>query len=153
MSYDTHKNWFYKRHGKIIRLYRLRRTSHRVVDSEGRVSPSGSDELIYPDETITNGLRVEYTALVKPFVAEDPDVTADASLTEATSPKETSHVNLNRMLSLAVVEYIKAQFAERKGDIKAKEYFMNQFYNKLADNESNKNDIFVAGTMRPFALK
>lgn len=153
MSYDTHKNWFYKRHGKIIRLYRLRKTSHRVVDSEGRVSPSGSDELIYPDETIINGLRVEYTALVKPFVAEDPDVTADASLTEATSPKETSHVNLNRMLSLAVVEYIKAQFAERKGDIKAKEYFMNQFYNKLADNESNKNDIFVAGTMRPFALK
>jgi|TARA_R100001530_G_C4289419_1_gene147661 hypothetical protein len=153
MSYDTHKNWFYKRHGKIIRLYRLRKTSHRVVDSEGRVSPSGSDELIYPDETIPNGLRVEYTALVKPFVNGDPDTVADASLVEVTSPKEGSHVNLNRMLSLAVVEYVKAQFAERKGDIKAKEYFMNQFYNKLADNESNQNNVFVANTMRPFAVK
>jgi hypothetical protein len=153
MSYDTHKNWFYKRHGKILRLYRLRKTSRNVVDSQGRVSASGGDELIYPDETITNGLRVEYTALVKPFVNGDPDTVADASLVEVTSPKEGSHVNLNRMLSLAVVEYVKAQFAERKGDIKAKEYFMNQFYNKLADNESNQNNVFVANTMRPFAVK
>ena len=57
MSYDTHKNWFYKRHGKVIRLYRLRKTSARVVDSEGRVSPSGSDELIYPDESISGGMQ------------------------------------------------------------------------------------------------
>jgi len=153
MSYDTHKNWFYKRHGKVLRLYRLRKTSHRVVDAEGRVSPSGTDELIYPDENITNGLRLEYTSLVKPFVQEDPEATAYSSLTETTSPEEKTHVNLNRVLSLAVVEYVKAQFAERKGDIKAKEYFMNQFFNKLADNESNKNDVFVAGTMRPFAVK
>ena len=153
MSYDTHKNWFYKRHGKVLRLYRLRKTSHRAVDSQGRVSPSGGDELIYPDEAISNGLRVEYTALVKPFVDENPDTTADASLTENTSPSESTHVNLNRMLSLAVVEYVKAQFAERKGDIQAKEYFMNQFYNKLADNESNQNNVFVANTMRPCAVK
>ena len=160
MSYDTHKNWFYKRHGKVIRLYRLRKTSHRVVDSEGRVSPSGSDELIYPDESISGGLRVEYTALVKPFIDKDPDSTLesaddgdDGGYVEVASPKETTHVNLNRVLSLAVVEYVKAQFEERKGDIKAKEYFMNQFFNKLADNESNRNDVFVAGTMRPFAVK
>lgn len=153
MSYDTHKNWFYKRHGKVLRLYRLRKTSRNVVDSQGRVNPSGGDELIYPDETISDGLRVEYTALVKPFVDENPDTVADASLTENTSPTESTHINLNRMLSLAVVEYIKAQFAERKGDIQAKEYFMNQFYNKLADNESNQNNVFVANTMRPFAVK
>ena len=153
MSYDTHKNWFYKRHGKVLRLYRLRKTSRNVVDSQGRVNPSGGDELIYPDETISDGLRVEYTALVKPFVDENPDTVADASLTENTSPTESTHINLNRMLSLAVVEYIKAQFAERKGDIQAKKYFMNQFYNKLADNESNQNNVFVANTMRPFAVK
>ena len=62
-------------------------------------------------------------------------------------------MNLNRVLSLAAVEYLKAQFAERKGDIKAKEYFMNQFYNKLADNESNTNNVFIQNTMRPFAVK
>ena len=77
----------------------------------------------------------------------------DGGYVEVASPNETTHVNLNRVLSLAVVEYVKAQFAERKGDIKAKEYFMNQFFNKLADNESNRNDVFVAGTMRPFAVK
>lgn len=153
MSYDTHKNWFYKRHGKVLRLYRLRKTSHRAVDSQGRVGDSGGGALIYPDEAIPDGLRVEYTALVKPFVDENPDTIADASLTENTSPTESTHVNLNRVLSLAVVEYVKAQFAERKGDIQAKEYFMNQFYNKLADNESNQNNVFVASTMRPFAVK
>ena len=131
MSYNTHKNWFYKRHGKVLRLYRLSKASGRAVDSQGRVGSSGGNELIYPDEAITNGLRVEYTALVKPFVDENPDTVADASLTQNDSPTESTHINLNRMLSLAVVEYVKAQFAERKGDIQAKEYFMNQFYNKL----------------------
>ncbi len=152
MSYDTNKNYYYKRHGKILRLYKFRKNTLGPVDTEGRVNSSIS-EFTYPDEAITDGLRIEYTALTKPFVDEDPETTADASLTEATSPTELSHVNLNRVLSLAVVEYLKAQMAERQGDIKAKEYFMNQFYNKLADNESNKNDVFVAGTMRPFALK
>ena len=160
MSYDTQKNYFYKKHGKKLRLYRLRKTSHRAVDTEGRVKPSGSDELIYPDENITNGLRIEYTALVKPFINKDPELNAesvddgnDNGWVEDTSPSETSHVNLNRVLSLAAVEYLKAQFAERKGDIKAKEYFMNQFYNKLADNESNTNNVFIQNTMRPFAVK
>ena len=160
MSYDTQKNYFYKKHGKKLRLYRLRKTSHRVVDTEGRVKPSGADELIYPDETITNGLRIEYTALVKPFINKDPESNpestnngVDGGWVEDTSPSETSHVNLNRVLSLAAVEYLKAQFAERNGDIKAKEYFMNQFYNKLADNESNTNNVFIQNKMRPFAVK
>ena len=153
MSYNTNKNWFYKRHGKVLRLYRLRKNSQRTVDSEGRVSPSSSNDLIYPDETINNGLRVEYTALEKPFVQQDPDVTAWTSLTEVTTPTELTHVSLNRVLSLAVVEYMKAQFAERKGDLPAKEYFMREFYNKLADNESNRNNVFVVTPMSPFAVK
>lgn len=151
MSYDTHKNYFYKRHGKVIRLYRLKKNSYRVVDNQGRVEPSNEDELIYPDENITQGLRVEYTCLDKPFVQEDPDVNNDP--TEVTKPTEATHVNLNRVLSLAVVEYLKAQFAERNRDIQGKEYFMREFYNKLADNESNRNDIFVATPISPYALK
>lgn len=153
MSYDTNKHYFYKRHGKILRLYRLRKNSGRIPDSEGRVSSSSTNELIYPDENITSGIRLEFTTLKKPFVQSDPDVTADASNSEATSPKEGSHINLNRVLSLAVVEYLKAQFAERNGDVQGKEYFMREFHNKLADNESNRNDIFVVVPVSPYAIR
>lgn len=58
---------------------------------------------------------------------------------EVTSPSETSHINLNRMLSLAIVDYLRAMFAERDGDIERKEYYMKNFYKKISDNESNKN--------------
>ena len=58
---------------------------------------------------------------------------------EVTSPSETSHINLNRMLSLAIVDYLRAMFAERDGDIERKEYYMRNFYKKISDNESNKN--------------
>ena len=57
------------------------------------------------------------------------------------------------MLSLAVVDYVKAQTAERDGNIEAKEYFMREFFNKLADNESNKNKAFVAQAVSPYAVK
>ena len=96
------------------------------------------------------GLRIEYTALEKPFVQQDPETTN--TLTEVTSPKEATHVNLNRMLSLAVVEFVKAQLAERNGNLDAKEYFMKQFYSKLSDNESNKNKVHIAGAVSPYAL-
>ena len=152
MSYDTNKNYFYKRHGKILRLYKFKKNTLGPVDTEGRVNTSVS-EFSYPNEAITDGLRIEYTALTKPFVQEDPENTVDSSLTEVTSPKEATHVNLNRVLSLAVVEYLKAQIAERRGDIKAKEYFMREFYNKLADNESNKNDVFVSIPVQPYAIR
>lgn len=152
MSYDTNKHYYYKRHGKVLRLYKFKKNTLGPVDTNGRVN-STVDDFMYPDEAITDGLRIEYTALTKPFVAEDPETTADSSLTEVTSPTEQSHINLNRVLSLAVVEYLKAQMAERQGDVKAKEYFMNQFYNKLADNESNKNNVFVSIPAQPYAVR
>ena len=160
MSYDTQKNYFYKKHGKKLRLYRLRKTSHRAVDTEGRVKPSGSDELIYPDENITNGLRIEYTALVKPFINKDPELNAesvdegnDNGWVEDTSPSETSHVNLNRMLSLAVIDYIKAQMKETVGDLQGKEYCMREFWKKVGDNESNKRNVSMTFPASPFAVK
>ena len=117
MSFDTGKNYVYTHHGKTLRLWRFRRTPARDVDTEGRTSTSGWHTFIYPDESITNGLRIEYTAIDKPFVSEDPDTTS--SLTEATSPTESSHVNLNRMLTLAVIDYVKAEMSERNGDVAA----------------------------------
>ena len=66
------------------------------------------------------------------------------TLTEVTSPEETSHVNLNRMLSLACVCFVQAQNAAKDGNIQMKEYYMREFYKKLADNESNKRKISIA---------
>jgi hypothetical protein len=191
---------------------------------------SYDNELVYPDEDIANGLRVEYTRVNEPFIAEELETTLayasgigiafvdggggsdtitdsnsgfgdfsdgdkirvrgsssndgdytlsgtanSGTLTVATgtftaesaaqritiqqipkevaSPDSTSHINLNKMLSLAVVDYCKAMIAERNGEIDKKEYFMKEFYGKLADNESNKRIISVASPISAFAVK
>jgi hypothetical protein len=153
MSYDTHRTYAFHHQGKKLRLYHIARNSGRVVDAQGRVGGGISDSLVYPNEAITNGLRIEYTAIVKPFVQEDPETTSYSSLTEVTSPKETTHVNLNRMLSLAIVDFVKASLAERQGDIQLKEYYMKEFFSKIADNESNKNKVYIAHPIDTFAVK
>ncbi len=153
MSYDTNRNYAYIQQGKQLRLYRILRSAGSFVDNQGRVSGGKLDDIIYPDEAITNGLRIEYTAIEKAFVDEDPETTANASLSEQTSPTEATHVNLNRMLSMALVCYVKASLAEKMGDIKTKEYYMREFHKKVADNESNKNKVFIAGTIGTFAIK
>ena len=62
MSYDTNKNYAYMQQGKQLRLYKILKSSGRVVDNQGRVTGGDMDSIIYPDEAITNGLRIEYTA-------------------------------------------------------------------------------------------
>jgi len=143
MSYDVNRHWFYKKKGKKIYLFKMLRGNTTVPTSQGRLSADDTT-MVYPDENITDGLRIEYTAFNKPFVTADPESTVDSSLVEATSPSETSHVNLNRMLSLACVEFVKAMVAEKTNNIEAKEYYMRQFYKKLADNASNDRRMFVS---------
>jgi hypothetical protein len=57
------------------------------------------------------------------------------------------------MLSLAVVDYVKAMVSEQRGEIDKKEYFMKEFYGKLADNESNKRVISMMFPMSPYAVR
>ncbi len=151
MSYDTDRTFAYIYSGKKIRLYKIVRSAGRIIDNQGRVTGGLLDDIIYPDENITNGLRIEFTKIVEPFVVEDPETTS--SLTEDTNPSESSHLNLNRVLSLAVVCYVKAQWAERMGNMQLKEYYMREFYKKVADNESNKNKVFMASPIKTFAVK
>ena len=234
MSYDTHKTWFFQIAGRDIHLWQYVESS--ATDTLAGIRISLPDEyygkqLIYPDEDITNGLRVEYTALIEPFVDEawesltstisgtglafvdgggssdtitdtgsgfvtagfasgdkiriigsasnDGDYlltgaiaatltvatgsftaeTASQSITiyqipdEDTTPDETNHVNLNRMLSLAVVDYIKAQLSDSKGELERKEYYMREFWKKVGDNESNKRKISVTFPSGPFAIR
>ena len=233
MSSYVDKEWFYYLRGREVLIYKL-----QGGISTGRISQSGvfqsyDKELVYPDEDIADGLRIEYTRVSEPFVAEaletttayasgtnisfalsgarittqtsnfwdtisgfevgdkirirgsasnDADYTIDSfsgssnvnmivsgsTLTDETagerisitqipkedsSPSATSHINLNKMLNLAVIDYCKAMLAERNGEIDKKEYFMKEFYSKLGDNESNKRNISVAFPAGPFAVK
>ena len=72
---------------------------------------------------------------------------------EDSSPSETSHPNLNNMLCLAIVDYVKAMLAESARDFQTKEYFMKEFYSKLGDNESNKRNISMSFPAGPFAVR
>ena len=234
MSFNTDKNWMYSLSGRHIHLWQWTETG--ATDTVGSYRVKLPDEyygkqLIYPNEDISSGLRVEYTAFSEPFVSEaledtsarnsastiafvdgggssdtitdsasgfgdfeatdkirvigsasndgDYQLTAAASgtLTVATGtftaeavgesitiyqiPKavadasvdESSHINLNRMLSLAAIDYIRAQMKEATGDLQGKEYCMREFWKKVGDNESNKRNISISFPASPFAIK
>ena len=237
MSFFVDKEWFYYLRGREILLYKLRGGSSTSRISQSGVFQSYDNEMMYPDEDIADGLRIEYTRVSEPFVAEaletttsyesgiiisfedgtggssrdiidlgsatatdfvaddkirvrgsasnDGDYTvvtkgtdgstgyqqlevAAGSLTteavgerisitqipvEVASPLSTSHINLNKMLNLAVIDYCKAMLAEQNGEIDKKEYFMKEFFSKLGDNESNKRNISVSFPSGPFAVR
>jgi len=228
MSSYVDKEFFYYLRGRELLLYKLLGSRNRTRITQTGILQSYHNELMYPDEDIENGLRIEYTALNEPFVAEaletttainsgttisfdasekeivdsanawitsgfasgdkirvqgstsnDGDYTmnsagsntisvveslvADESVgeritvtqisKEVTSPDSTSSINLNKMLCLAVVDYVKAMMSEERGEIDKKEYYIKEFYSKLADNESNKRIISTAFPVSPFAVR
>lgn len=234
MSSYVDKEFFYYLRGRELLLYKLLGSRNRTRITQTGILQSYHNELMYPDEDIANGLRIEYTALNEPFVAEslentsskasgtnisfalsgtrittdntnnfwdttsgfaagdkirvqgstsnDADYTIDSfsgsgnsnmvvsgsTLTdentgqritvtqiskEVTSPDSTSSINLNKMLCLAVVDYVKAMMSEERGEIDKKEYYIKEFYSKLADNESNKRIISTAFPVSPFAVR
>jgi len=234
MSSYVDKEFFYYLRGRELLLYKLLGSRNRTRITQTGILQSYHNELMYPDEDIENGLRIEYTALNEPFVAEslentssrasgtnisfalsgtrittdntnnfwdttsgfaagdkirvqgstsnDADYTIDSfsgsgnsnmvvsgsTLTdentgqritvtqipkEVTSPDSTSSINLNKMLCLAVVDYVKAMMSEERGEIDKKEYYIKEFYSKLADNESNKRIISTAFPVSPFAVR
>ena len=161
MSQNVNKNYFWRTRGNTLEILKLSR-GDGAIGNDGSISPS-RDELIYPDESVTSGVRVEYTAFVNPFVSADPNVLAtgdthettwtNPTLTAVTSPTETTHVNLNRLLSMAVVSYIKAMVSELKGDLKGKEYYLREFWKRVSDADSNKRMVSVAFPTSPFAVR
>ena len=161
MSYDTHKNWFYQVVGRDIYLWQWVETA--ATDTVGSHKVKLPDEyygkqLIYPDETITNGLMFEGTAFIEPFVDNDPhelDSSSNPTLTAVSmgADIESAHLNLSRMLTLAVIDYLKAQLSEMAGQIDAKEYYMREFWKKVGDDQSNKRNISITFPPSPFAVK
>ena len=226
MSYDTNKTWYYQLLGRDLQLYQYVQSANTDTVAGYRIKlplDYYANQLIYPNEDITDGLRIEYTTLDEPFIAEaledmqifgdgtdisfssnrisgvgtsdgfasgdrirvvgsasndgDYTTTAAASTTlddstttfttetagesitiyqipkEDSSPSESSHVNLNKMLSLACVDYLKAMISDMSGEVDKKEYYMREFWKKVGDNESNKRKISVTFPSGPFAIR
>ena len=226
MSFDTNKTWFYQMVGRDIQLWQYVQTANTDTLAGYRIRLPNDyygNQLIYPNEDITDGLRLEYTSLDEPFVAEalediqvfadgtdisfsttvitgagtgdgfasgdkirvigsasnDGDYTttgaASNTLTDSTtpftaesagesitvyqipledsSPDETSHINLNKMLSLACVDYVKAMLSDNLGDIEKKEYYMREFWKKIGDNDSNRRKIVMSYPMGTYAVR
>jgi len=57
------------------------------------------------------------------------------------------------LLSLSVVDYLKAQLADMQGNVQMKEYYMREFWKKVGDNESNKRKISMTFPTAPFAVR
>ena len=105
MSFDTNRTWMYQVVGKNIHLYQYVQTANTDTLAGYRIKLPNDyygNQLIYPDETITNGLMYEGTGFIEPFVSNDPNELSgndNPTLTNQTSPDEADHVNLSRMLS------------------------------------------------------
>ena len=226
MSYDTNKTWYYQLLGRDLQLYQYVQSANTDTVAGYRIKlplDYYANQLIYPNEDITDGLRIEYTTLDEPFIAEalesmqvfgdgtdisfsgnritgvgtsdgfasgdririigsasnDGDYTTtgagsstlDDSTTsfttetagesisvyqipkEDSSPDETSHVNLNKMLSLACVDYLKAMLADMSGEIDKKEYYMREFWKKVGDYDSNRRKIMMSFPIGTYAVR
>ena len=159
MSFDTNLTWIYQVVGKNIHLYQYVQTANTDTLAGYRIRLPNDyygNQLIYPDESITNGLMYEGTAFIEAFVSNDPnelDGNDNPTLTNQTSPDEADHVNLSRMLSLAVVDYVKAMLADLGGDIEKKEYYMREFWKKVGDDQSNKRKISISFPIGAFAVR
>ena len=159
MSFDTNRTWMYQVVGKNIHLYQYVKTANTdTIDGYKIRLPNDyyGNQLIYPDESITNGLMYEGTAFIEAFVSNDPNElngNDNPTLTNQASPDEADHVNLSRMLSLAVVDYIKAMLADLGGDIEKKEYYMREFWKKVGDDQSNKRKISISFPIGAFAVR
>ena len=159
MSFDTNRTWMYQVVGKNIHLYQYVKTANTdTIDGYKIRLPNDyyGNQLIYPDESITNGLMYEGTAFIEAFVSVDPnelDGNDNPTLTSQTSPDEADHVNLSRMLSLAVVDYVKAMLADSAGDLEKKEYYMREFWKKVGDNESNKRRVSMSFPVATYSVR
>ena len=127
----------------------------RVQGSEsndGDYTISTKGEWTPADEPIANA---QITTSESTVVAEDAGerVTITQIPKEDSSPSESSHINLNKLLSLAAVDYVKAMASEQAGQMDLKEYYMKEFYGKLGDNESNKRKISMSFPAGVFAVR
>jgi hypothetical protein len=75
MSSYVDKDYFYYLRGRELLLYKLLGSRNADRITQTGVLQSYDNELVYPDEDIANGLRVEYTRINEPFISEALETT------------------------------------------------------------------------------
>ena len=162
MSSQTNTEYIYQVKNNKLFLWKIRNIGDSVPTTSGEITSSGTNRVIYPPEDITNGLRIEYGSLDSLFVDNDPNaLSSDSSetswgnptLTEESTPSETSHLNLSRTLSLAMVDYVKAMMSDQSGDLERREIYMRDFYKKVGDDKSNTYRVSLSFPASPYAVR
>ena len=162
MSSQTNTEYIYQVKNNKLFLWKIRNIGDSVPTTSGEITSSGTNRVIYPPENITNGLRIEYGSLDSLFVDNDPNaLSSDSSetswgnptLTEESTPSETSHLNLSRTLSLAMVDYVKAMMSDQSGDLERREIYMRDFYKKVGDDKSNTYRVSLSFPASPYAVR
>tara|TARA_R110000803_G_scaffold40778_2_gene87778 strand:- start:390 stop:1331 length:942 start_codon:yes stop_codon:yes gene_type:complete len=119
-----------------------------------RIRGSSSNDADYTISSVsTDGDALIVSSAPSSVESSGERVTITQIPLEVVAPSSTSHINLNKMLSLSVLDYCKGMLAEQNNDINKKEYFMKEFFSKLGDNESNKRNISVSFPSGPFAVR
>ena len=128
-------------------------TSGFAVGDKIRVIGSASNDADYTIDSFggsgNSNMVVSGSTLTDENAGESVTIYQIPKKVTTSSADETSHMNLNRMLSLACVDYLKAMIADREGDIERKEYYMKEFWGKVGDNESNKRTISMSFPSSP----
>ena len=75
MSSYVDREWFYYLRGREILIYKMQGGSSTQRITQSGVFQSYDKELMYPDEDISEGLRIEYTRVSEPFVSEALETT------------------------------------------------------------------------------
>jgi hypothetical protein len=162
LSSQTNTEYIYQVKNNKLFLWKIRNIGDSVPTTSGEITSSGTNRVIYPPEDITNGLRIEYGSLDSLFVDNDPNaLSSDSSetswgnptLTEESTPSETSHLNLSRTLSLAMVDYVKAMMSDQSGDLERREIYMRDFYKKVGDDKSNTYRVSLSFPASPYAVR
>ena len=162
MSSQTNTEYIYQVKNNKLFLWKIRNIGDSVPTTSGEITSSGTNRVIYPPENITNGLRIEYASLDSLFVDNDPNaLSSDSSetswgnptLTEESTPSETSHLNLSRTLSLAMVDYVKAMMSDKGGELERREIYMRDFYKKVGDDKSNTYRVSLSFPASPYAVR
>ena len=124
------KDYGYYLHGRNLAIV--------VKNNEG--------EYVTPDEGIDSGIKLEYLA--------QPGVTDSADNPQSSASKESDALDINNQLALAVVDFVKAKFAESEQNYDKMQYHMREFKHRVQRYQNKRSgDGRLMMTPNPYAIR
>ena len=103
-------------------------------------------EYVTPDEGIASGIKLEYLA--------QPGVTDSSNNPQEQASKESDVLDINNQLALAIVDYVKAKFAESEQNYDKMQYHMREFKHRVQRYQNRRSgDGRVLITPNPYAIR